>query len=118
MAQQFAADCAQAVVVADISAESAKAVAHTLPAEAVDIGLDVTDEAAVKAVIDEIQQRFGPIDTYYSNAGIGDTCGLGTDEQWARNFKLHMMAHLFLARHLIPRLVQRGNGPGTISGRT
>jgi NAD(P)-dependent dehydrogenase (short-subunit alcohol dehydrogenase family) len=110
LAQRFAADGARAVVVADLDEEGAKAFADTLGVEAVGIGLDVTDEAAVIAAIDEIEQRFGPIDIYCSNAGISDSVGLGTDEQWERNFKVHVLAHVYVARHLVPRMVERGHG--------
>jgi NAD(P)-dependent dehydrogenase (short-subunit alcohol dehydrogenase family) len=110
LAQRFAADGARAVIVTDINAEGAKAVAEALPVEAVGIALDVTDEAAVLAAIDETEQRFGPIDIYCSNAGIGDAFGLGTDMQWERNVKVHMLAHVYVARHLVPRMVERGHG--------
>jgi NAD(P)-dependent dehydrogenase (short-subunit alcohol dehydrogenase family) len=110
LAQRFAADGARAVVVAGRNVDRVKAVADALPVEAAGIGLDVTDEAAVKTAIDEIEQRFGPIDIYCSNAGILDSPGLGTDEQWEHNFKVHMLAHVYVARHLVPRMVQRGHG--------
>ena len=110
LARRFAADGARVVVVADLDEEGAKALAVTLPVEAVGFGLDVTDEAAVIAAIDETEQRFGPIEIYCSNAGIGDAFGLGTDEQWERNFKVHVMAHVYVARHLVPRMVERGHG--------
>jgi NAD(P)-dependent dehydrogenase (short-subunit alcohol dehydrogenase family) len=110
LARRFAADGARAVVVADLNAEGAKAVAQALPVEAVGIGLDVTDEVAAKAAIDDIEQRFGPIDIYCSNAGVGSSAGLGTDEQWERSFKVHVLAHVYVARHLVPRMVERASG--------
>jgi NAD(P)-dependent dehydrogenase (short-subunit alcohol dehydrogenase family) len=110
LAQRFAADGARVVVVADLNADAASAVAKALPVEALGLGLDVTDEAAVKAAIDQIEERFGPIDIYCSNAGVGGGAGLGTDEQWERSFRVHVLAHVYIARHLVPRMVERGHG--------
>jgi NAD(P)-dependent dehydrogenase (short-subunit alcohol dehydrogenase family) len=118
LAQRFAADGARAVAVAGRNVDRVKAVADELPVPAAGIGLDVTDEAAVKAAIEEIEQRFGPIDIYCSNAGTFDSPGLGTDEQWERNFKVHILAHVYVARHLVPRMVQRGCGHVMITAST
>ena len=110
LAQRFAADGARAVVIADLDTDAAASVAAALPVESLGIGLDVTDEIAVRAAIDAIEERFGPIDLYCSNAGVGGAAGLGTDEQWDLAYRVHVLAHVYLARHLVPRMVRRGSG--------
>ncbi len=107
---RFAAEGARAVVVADRDADGAAEVAASLPVEALGIGLDVTDEAAVLAALDQIEHQFGPIDIYCSNAGVGGAVGLGTDAQWDLAYRVHMLAHLYIARHLVPRMIERGSG--------
>ncbi|HEX7791620.1 MAG TPA: SDR family oxidoreductase, partial [Afipia sp.] len=68
-------------------------------------------------VIDETEKQFGPIDLFCSNAGIGggfdmmsENAGGTSDEPWARSWGIHVMAHVYAARHLIPRMKARGGG--------
>src|SRR5689334_2662794 len=110
LAHRFAAEGARAVVLADLNGEAAATVAAELPVDALGIGLDVTDESAVKAAIDQIERQFGPIDIYCSNAGVGGAAGLGTDAQWDLSYRVHVLAHVYVARHLVPRMVERGRG--------
>jgi hypothetical protein len=53
-----------------------------------------------RALAQRFAQRFGLIDVHRSNAGIGDPTWLGTNEQRERAFKVHMLAHVYVARHL------------------
>src|SRR6476620_8201267 len=92
LARRFAAEGARAVVVADLEAAGAEAVAASLPG-GVGAGLNVADEDAVRALADRIETEVGAIDVYCSNAGIGDAPGLGDDDQWRRAFDVHVMAH-------------------------
>jgi NAD(P)-dependent dehydrogenase (short-subunit alcohol dehydrogenase family) len=36
--------------------------------------------------------------------------GLGADQDWRRSFEVHVMAHVHVARSLLPRMVARGRG--------
>ena len=56
LAERFAMEAAQAVVVADIDEAGAKAVADGVAGAAIGVGCDVTDEAAVNALIDWARQ--------------------------------------------------------------
>jgi NAD(P)-dependent dehydrogenase (short-subunit alcohol dehydrogenase family) len=109
LARRFAAEGAKAVVVADLDGEAAGRVAGPIGGHA--RTLDVADEAAVAALIEEVETELGPIDLFCSNAGIGVGRGLETpDEQWARILDVNLMAHVYAARHLVPRMVARGGG--------
>jgi NAD(P)-dependent dehydrogenase (short-subunit alcohol dehydrogenase family) len=111
LAQRFAAEGARAVVVTDRNGPGAAAVAADLSSPvALGLGLDVTDEAAVKSVIERVENEAGPIDVWLSNAGVGDAPGLGTDDQWDRAFGVHVLAHVYAARHVLPGMVERGRG--------
>jgi NAD(P)-dependent dehydrogenase (short-subunit alcohol dehydrogenase family) len=110
LARRLAADGAAVVVVADRNGAGATEVAEELPVSSLGITLDVTDEAAVKAALDQIEERFGPIDIYLSNAGVGGSADLGTDAQWELAYQVHVLAHVYLARHLLPRMRARGRG--------
>jgi NAD(P)-dependent dehydrogenase (short-subunit alcohol dehydrogenase family) len=108
LARRFAAEGAR-VVVADRDAAGAQAVAATLPG-AVGLALDVTDESAVRAFADRVEAEIGAIEVYCSNAGVGDAPGLGTDAQWLRAFGVHVLAHVYAGRHVLPRMADRGRG--------
>ena len=78
---------------------------------------DVGQEKDILHVIEETERQFGPIALFCSNAGIGggfdplsENAGGTSDEPWARSWAIHVMAHVYAARHLIPRMKARGGG--------
>jgi NAD(P)-dependent dehydrogenase (short-subunit alcohol dehydrogenase family) len=108
LAERAAAAGARAVVVADLDGAAASRVAAELGG--VGLALDVTDEAAVAGAIDEITASAGEIDIWCSNAGVGGRGGLGDDAEWDLTFRVHVLAHVYVSRHLLPRMAQRGRG--------
>ncbi|MET8775460.1 SDR family oxidoreductase [Nocardia sp. NPDC004654] len=99
------------VVVADLDGESAAAVAESIGAQAVSVGGDVSDEQVVQSLIDRAEAEFGPVDSYFANAGIGGGPGLeSTDEQWSAALEVNVLAHVRAARLLVPGWVARGEG--------
>jgi NAD(P)-dependent dehydrogenase (short-subunit alcohol dehydrogenase family) len=116
LAERFLAEGAKTVVIADRSAVATEAAAAELAQSAPDgatvlgIGLDVTDETAVLAAVAQIDGEVGPIDIWCSNAGISTGPDLGSDEIWDAAVKVHMLAHLYVARHVLPLMVARGTG--------
>ena len=109
LAHRFTAEGARAVVVADLNGDNARAVADEIGGTA--RAVDVTDEDAVKALIDDTERDIGPIDLFCSNAGIGVGRGLDTpDDVWERIWRVNVMAHVYAARHLVPRMAERGGG--------
>lgn len=72
---------------------------------------DASDEAVIAEMIATAQDRFGAVDLYVANAGIGDGLGLGADDaQWAKVMDINLMAHVRAARLLVPGWVERGRG--------
>ncbi len=79
--------------------------------DAVDVRLvDVTDEAAIAATVAAIEDEVGPIDLWCSNAGLATAPGLGSDADWDVSWRVHVLAHLYAARHVLPRMRARGHG--------
>jgi NAD(P)-dependent dehydrogenase (short-subunit alcohol dehydrogenase family) len=114
LARRFAAEQA-IVVVADLDPAKAQAAAGELPARDsgpahLGIGLDVTDQDALAAAVRDIEQQLGPITVWCSNAGAAPGRGLGTDADWAGQWSLHVMAHVYAARTVLPGMVARGAG--------
>ena len=73
--------------------------------------LDVGDEAATVALIDEVEREHGPIDLWFANAGLSGGGGAdASNEKWAAQWQVNVMAHVFAARALLPAWIERGEG--------
>ncbi|MGH7721946.1 MAG: SDR family oxidoreductase [Candidatus Dormibacteria bacterium] len=116
LCRAFTGGGAQVVVVADIDTAAATAVATEVGGIAVTA--DVTREADVAELVRRTLERFGRLDIYCSNAGIavvgGEDAG---DDVWRRSWDVHVMAHVYAARALLPAMLKRGEGCllGTVS---
>jgi NAD(P)-dependent dehydrogenase (short-subunit alcohol dehydrogenase family) len=110
VARRWMADGARAVVVADRDGDAARAVADEIGG--VGAELDVTQEAAVSELVDQIQRDLGPIDVFFSNAGArGSPGGVEVpDADWQAMWELHVMAHIYAARAVLPSMTARGEG--------
>ena len=108
-ALRFAAEGAAGVVVADLNADGLKAVAEETKGLAV--RCDVSREDDIKQLVRAAEERYGPIDVYFSNAGIVVRGGLESpDDVWEKNWKIHVMAHVWAARAVVEKMVLRGGG--------
>lgn len=114
LCERFAAEGARAIVVADLDATHCADVAADLArcgAASVGIRTDVSSEADVAACIERAERELGPIDLFCSNAGIAVGGGAEVpDDQWQRIWAVNVMAHVYAARALVPRMVARGGG--------
>lgn len=109
VARRWMADGARAVVVADRNGEAARAVGDEIGCLGVE--LDVTDEAAVVALVERVEGEIGPIDIFFSNAGAGAGGGVeAPNEAWQGQWELHVMAHVYAARAVLPSMIARGEG--------
>jgi NAD(P)-dependent dehydrogenase (short-subunit alcohol dehydrogenase family) len=100
---------AKAVVGVDINADTAKQTASELGCVA--MSADVAREEDVIRLIEETENTIGPIDLFCSNAGVA----AGADEQapnaeWQLSWDVNVMSHVNAARHLVPRMINRGGG--------
>ena len=108
-ARAFAAKGALVAVV-DRNTDGATAVAGEV--KGIAVGCDVSDEASVSAMVSEVEDRLGPIDILFNNAGVatgGDILAVDPsvwDEQWAIN----VMAHVYAIRAVLPGMLERGDG--------
>jgi NAD(P)-dependent dehydrogenase (short-subunit alcohol dehydrogenase family) len=105
---------AAGVVIADLDGAMAQATA----AELGGLGLqcDVSDEAAVRAAVAAAIAHYGRVDVLLSNAGFGAT-ELDLDDAlaepnalWARMWQVHVMAHVYASRAVLPGMLERGEG--------
>ncbi len=109
LAQRFAREGAKLVVCSDINGDGAAATAKEVGGIA--FKTDVSREADIQHLIDTVEKDHGPIDLFFSNAGIGYGGGAEvSDERWQRIWDINVMAHVWAARHLVPRMAARGGG--------
>lgn len=97
------------VVFADLDEEGARKAAefHGGLARMVDVG----SEASVRELVEWVESTVGPIDLFFSNAGIAFGGGPEVDDdQWEHMWRINTMSHVWAARHLLPRMLDRGSG--------
>jgi len=109
LARRFAADGAKLVVCSDRNGDGVRAVAEEIGGIAFET--DVSREADIQSMIEKVETEHGPIDLFCSNAGIGVGGGAeAPDEAWRRIWDINVMAHVWAARHMVPRMIERGEG--------
>ncbi|MBW4706734.1 SDR family oxidoreductase [Roseobacter sp. YSTF-M11] len=100
------------VVIADLDAARVDEASHTLGC--CGIPCDVTREADVTALVRKVSDTVGPIDIFVSNAGLltpqPGHAASSSDEDWMRNWSVHVMAHVYAARALLPQMIARRSG--------
>lgn len=109
LAHRFRAEGARLVVCSDRNGEGVRAVAEEV--DGVAFETDVGKEADIQRLIETVEAEHGPIDLFFSNAGIGIGGGAEvSNDRWQRIWDINVMAHVWAARHLIPRMTARGGG--------
>ena len=100
---------AKHVVCVDMNGEGAVATAEQVGGTA--YAVDVSSEDQIKNMIDSVEQTIGPIDLFWSNAGIAVGGGMDTpNDAWQRVWDVNVMSHVWAARHLVPKMSARGGG--------
>lgn len=120
LARRLAQGGARGVAVADIDLARAQVIADDINASlgdpgggaALAVACDVGRESDVQTLVASTRARFGPIDLFFSNAGIiGRQGGIELDDAlWNRMWDIHVMAHVWAARAVVPEMVARGGG--------
>ena len=109
MAIRFAAEGARRVVCADMNLAGAEQTAALCGGVA--FRADVSKEEDIRVLIEAVEAQHGPIDLFCSNAGIGIPGGEEVpNDGWQKIWDINVMAHVWAARHLIPRMKLRGGG--------
>ncbi len=104
------------VVLADWSEEGLKETASLMPegAEHVEHKVDVADEAAVKALVDDTISRFGQIDVLVNNAGIsGGSYPPVTENEksdWEKILGVNLIGAMLMIKHTAVHMQARKQG--------
>ncbi len=105
-ALRFADESAR-VTVADLDLEGARASTDGLA-----VRTDVGIEQAIQELIARAEE-VAPIDVFFSNAGIAGPSGGPTDlldEDWDLLWRVNVMSHVWAARALVPKMLERREG--------
>jgi NAD(P)-dependent dehydrogenase (short-subunit alcohol dehydrogenase family) len=108
-ARRFAAEGAR-VVVADVNFEPVKSLADEIGGLATQT--DVSREVEIAELVARAREANGPIDLFFSNAGVGGPGGgpEAPDDELQRTWEINVMAHIWAARAVLPDMLARGEG--------
>ncbi|HTT00017.1 MAG TPA: SDR family oxidoreductase [Streptosporangiaceae bacterium] len=78
---------------------------------------DVTDEGDVTALVADAVARFGRIDVFINNAGLGGTASVleMTDEQWLRVLDVTLTGTFRCTRAALRQMVAQGHGGAVVN---
>lgn len=105
----FAAKGARAIACVDRDSDGVSRIASEI--NAVAFTVDVTDPIQIATLVARVEAELGPIDLFCSNAGILIEGGVEVaDTDWQRIWEVNVMAHVWAAREVVPRMSARGGG--------
>ncbi|MDA0346795.1 MAG: SDR family oxidoreductase [Verrucomicrobia bacterium] len=113
LCERFHQEGAAGIVAVDINEQGAIEVAQSV--NGIGFGADVSIEADIIRVVEEAEKKYGRIDVFASNAGIGGTfdtehSASASNEDWQRIWGINVMAHIYAARAVLPKMIERGSG--------
>jgi len=119
-AERFAAEGAR-VVICDVDEERGRTTAQALGAEHRFYAVDVTDQAAVQAWVNDVVQRCGRIDVLVNNAGIladatlvkvkdGELVKQMTEDAFDRVIAVNLKGVFNCAQAVAPQMIRQGSG--------
>jgi NAD(P)-dependent dehydrogenase (short-subunit alcohol dehydrogenase family) len=110
-ARAFAQAGASGVAVADLKTSRARLAEVAGDIDGLAVTADVGKEEDVKALIAATEAKYGPVDVFFSNAGLSRKGQeSASDADWEVSWRVHVMSHVFAARALVPKMLARGSG--------
>jgi len=83
--------------------------------------VDVTDRAAVKAVVDDTIAEYGRLDCYFNNAGIPQWATPVedvTDDDWDKQIAVNLSAAFYAAQAVVPQMRKQRSGSFIVTAST
>ena len=101
VARAFAAAGARGVVVADLRTSRDRLAKVAGEIDGLGVTCDVGQEDDIKALIAAAEDKYGPVDVFFSNAGLSRKGQENADDaDWDVSWRVHVMSHVFAARAL------------------
>ncbi len=111
VARAYAQAGARGVVVADLKSSRDKLASVAGEIGGLAVPADVAQESEIQSLIAAAETRFGPVDVFFSNAGLSRKGQESADDaDWDVSWRVHVMSHVFAARALVPGMLARGSG--------
>ena len=111
VARAYAQAGARGVVVADLKTSRDRLANVAGDIDGLAVTADVGLEDDIKALIAAAEAKFGPVDIFFSNAGLSRKGQeTASDADWDVSWRVHVMSHVFAARALVPGMLARGSG--------
>ena len=111
LARRFAAEGPRGIVVADLPGARGPLEALAGEIGGLAVACDVTREAEIQALARAAKERFGMVDVFFSNAGISlRGHEEAPDADWDASWRVHVMAHVYAARAVLPDMLAAGSG--------
>ena len=98
------------VAIVDRNATGAAQIAKEIGGLAV--SCDVAREQDINALVRTVEEKLGPIDIFFNNAGVatgGDPLTTPIDV-WDAQWQINVMSHVYAIRAVLPGMLQRGSG--------
>src|ERR1700749_1215928 len=111
VARGYAEAGARGVVVADLKSSRERLAKVAGDIDGFAVTADVGEEADIQALIAAAEDKYGPVDIFFSNAGMSRKGQeTASDADWDVSWRVHVMSHVFAARALLPGMLERGSG--------
>jgi len=111
VARAYAEAGARGVVVADLKTSRDRLAKVAGDIDGLAITGDVGLEEDIKALVAAAEDKYGPVDVFFSNAGLSRKGQeSASDADWDVSWRVHVMSHVFAARALVPGMLARGSG--------
>lgn len=111
IAEKLAAGGAR-VVLADLDGVAAEAAAAEIGGTATAVTADVTSPSAVRAMVDDVVERFGRIDVLVNNAGwdVASPFVDSDPDDWDRVIRINLYGVLHTSKAVLPVMIAQGSG--------
>jgi len=114
IAEELAGAGARVAVAARTRAQVEETAARV---QGVAVAADVSDRAAVEAMVAQVEGELGPVDLLVANAGISGAGDWDADpEAWWQTFEVNVLGVFLCCRAVLPGMIERGRGRIVITG--
>lgn len=111
LARRFAIEKPAGLVLADLPAARERLEEVAKAVGGIAITCDASKEADVQALVAAAKAKYGPVDVFFSNAGVSlRGHEEAPDDAWDTSWRVHVMAHVYAARAVLPDMLARGSG--------
>jgi NAD(P)-dependent dehydrogenase (short-subunit alcohol dehydrogenase family) len=106
------ADEGATLVIADVAADKAEALARELGGKSFGVKLDVRDRSSIADMMGSVVERLGGIDILINNAAVFNMAPLAeiTEEDFDRQFGINVRGTLFVAQAVAEQMKRQGRG--------